>query len=319
MDKTEFAVYGKLIQGKKNISLESIEKDYVISKVLSSYQKLKMQETQLQGLIFKGGTLLAKKYLKYHRISVDLDFTHKDSNEIRLLKGKTREARIKKTIIPLIEAFKKIADLNGFDFQTSRTNIKYVQILNDRSVYKLYIYYNSFINGNEGVIKIEINFIEDLVYDCKEDTLFNLVEFLDIEKKRLSVINFDLVKVIIPQYDVREVMLEKVRAILTRNVLKERDVLDLYLLDKIYPLSKIDIGLIKRKVLSSEGFIQKVDKHLLRSIKLLQEKPQDFLKSDDDIELLLLVKINKEEYNDFKENILSFLVKVIRDIQFNGN
>ncbi len=315
MDKTEFAIYGKLIQSKKNISLESIEKDYVLSKVLSSYQKLKTQETQLQGLIFKGGTLLTKKYLNYHRISVDLDFTHKDSKEIRLLKGKTREARIKKTIIPLIEAFKKIADQNGFDFQTSRTNAKYVKILNDRSVYKLYLYYTSLINSNEEVVKIEINFIEDLVFKCKEDSLFNFAEFLGVEKKRLNVINYDLVKVSILQYDIREVMLEKVRAILTRNTLKERDILDLYLLDKLCPLNKINTSLIKRKVLSSEGFIQYVDKHLLRSIKILQEKTQDFLKSDDDIELLLLIELNKKDYVVFKENLLSFLIKIIKKIQ----
>jgi len=319
MDKAEFAIYGKLIQGKKNISLESVEKDYVLSKVLSSYQKLKLQETQLRGLVFKGGTLLAKKYLKYHRISVDLDFTHEDSNRIRALKGKTREARIKKTIIPIIESFKKIADQNGFDFQTSRTNTRYVQILNDRSVYKLYMYYTSLINSNEEVIKIEINFIEDLIFTCKEDKLLNFADFLGIEKKRLNVINYDLVEVSIPQYDVREVMLEKIRAILTRNALKERDVLDLYLLDKIYSLNKISISLIKRKVLSSEGFIKQVDKHLLKSIKLLQERPQDFLKSDDDIGLLLLVELNKEEYSAFKENILSFLIKIIQDIQIRGN
>lgn len=110
MDETEFAMYGKLIQEKRSIPLESIEKDYFLSKVLSSYQELKSKEIQLQELIFKGGTLLAKKHLKYHRISVDLDFTHKESNQIRLLGGKTRETKIKRLIIPLIESFKKIAD-----------------------------------------------------------------------------------------------------------------------------------------------------------------------------------------------------------------
>ena len=315
MDKTEFAVYGKLIQEKKNIPLESIEKDYVLSKILSSYQKIKSQETQLQGLIFKGGTLLAKKYLKYHRISVDLDFTHKESNKIRLLKGNTRDTKIKKTIIPIIESFKKIADQNGFDFQTSRTNPKYIKILNDRSVYKLFIYYNSLLNGNEEVIKIEINFIEDLIFNSVEDKLLNLAEFIKIEKKQLNVINYDLVEVTIPQYDIQEIMLEKIRAIFTRNALKERDVLDLYLLDKLYPLNKINPIFIKRKILSAEGYINRVENHLKKSIKLLNENPQDFLKSDDNIELLLLTEINKKEYQEFKEKLLQFFSKTMKDIQ----
>jgi len=315
MDKTEFAVYGKLIQEKKNIPLESIEKDYVLSKILSSYQKIKSQETQLQGLIFKGGTLLAKKYLEYHRISVDLDFTHKESNKIRLLKGNTRDTKIKKTIIPIIESFKKIADQNGFDFQTSRTNPKYIKILNDRSVYKLFIYYNSILNGNEEVIKIEINFIEDLIFNSVEDKLLNLAEFIKIEKKQLNVINYDLVEVTIPQYDIQEIMLEKIRAIFTRNALKERDVLDLYLLDKLYPLNKINPIFIKRKILSAEGYINRVENHLKKSIKLLNENPQDFLKSDDNIELLLLTEINKKEYQEFKEKLLQFFSKTMKYIQ----
>ena len=315
MDKTEFAVYGKLIQEKKNIPLESIEKDYVLSKILSSYQKIKSQETQLQGLIFKGGTLLAKKYFEYHRISVDLDFTHKESNKIRLLKGNTRDTKIKKTIIPIIESFKKIADQNGFDFQTSRTNPKYIKILNDRSVYKLFIYYNSLLNGNEEVIKIEINFIEDLIFNSVEDKLLNLAEFIKIEKKQLNVINYDLVEVTIPQYDIQEIMLEKIRAIFTRNALKERDVLDLYLLDKLYPLNKINPIFIKRKILSAEGYINRVENHLKKSIKLLNENPQDFLKSDDNIELLLLTEINKKEYQEFKEKLLQFFSKSMKDIQ----
>lgn len=202
---------------------------------------------------------------------------------------------------------------NNFDFQTSRTNNKYIKILNDRSVYKLFMYYNSFLSGGEEVIKIEINFVEDLVFDFCDGELFNLAEFLGIEKKRLNVINYGLAKVIIPQYDVREIMIEKIRAIVTRNALKERDVFDLYLLDKIYPINKLSLEYIKRKILCAEGFINNVENHLKKSIKLLQENPNEFLKSDDNLEVLLLVKINKKDYLRFKEILLQFLLKIIKD------
>jgi hypothetical protein len=72
---------------------------------------------------------------------------------------------------------------------------------------------------------------------------------------------------------------------------------------------------IKKKVISAEGFIQRVDKHLDKSIKILLENPQDFLKSDDNIDVLLLIKINKPDYHKFKEELLPLLQKIIIDIQ----
>src|SRR3989338_6383543 len=80
---------------KKNLNInatdEIIEKDLLLTLILAEFEKLELGKE----LILKGGTLLSRNYLKYHRFSEDLDFVHKASNKLRELKRSTREKRIK--------------------------------------------------------------------------------------------------------------------------------------------------------------------------------------------------------------------------------
>ncbi|MEK7111724.1 MAG: nucleotidyl transferase AbiEii/AbiGii toxin family protein, partial [Patescibacteria group bacterium] len=78
-------------QLKKHFNLansESIlEKDLLLTLILAEFEKLDLGKE----LIFKGGTLLSRNYLKYHRFSEDLDFVFKDSTSIRELTRSARE------------------------------------------------------------------------------------------------------------------------------------------------------------------------------------------------------------------------------------
>lgn len=95
------------------------------------------------------------------------DFTYKDSNRLRKIKRKNqREKEIKKVVIPLINEINIICDSIGFDFDTDRTNPQYIAIRNSRSVYIFYMYYDSLITGEKIPIKIELNFLEHILYDC---------------------------------------------------------------------------------------------------------------------------------------------------------
>ena len=73
---------------KKNFSLsvsdEIIQKDLLLTLVLAELESAGLERS----LFFKGGTLLSRNYLKYHRFSEDLDFVHKDSNKLRRAKQK---------------------------------------------------------------------------------------------------------------------------------------------------------------------------------------------------------------------------------------
>src|SRR3989338_6202590 len=83
---------------KRNMNLdvsdEIVKKDLFLTFILAEFEKHKLGDE----LIFKGGTLLSRNYLKYHRFSEDLDFVHKNSNELRELKRNAREKRIKQFI-----------------------------------------------------------------------------------------------------------------------------------------------------------------------------------------------------------------------------
>jgi len=59
------------IAEKYNFRFETIEKDFYLTLLLNSV------ESHLGGkIVFKGGTLLNKIHLNYHRLSEDLDFTY---------------------------------------------------------------------------------------------------------------------------------------------------------------------------------------------------------------------------------------------------
>ncbi len=102
-----------------------LEKDYVLSLFLSNWSKI--NSPNLDKLIFKGGTLLTKNYLKYHRISEDLDFTHKDSNYIRSIKSKNKkENEIKKRIVLILREIEEICKLSNLDFKNDRKDNRYI-------------------------------------------------------------------------------------------------------------------------------------------------------------------------------------------------
>src|SRR3989339_152997 len=68
-----------------------LEKDLLLTLILAEFEKMDLGKD----LIFKGGTLLSRNYLKYHRFSEDLDFVFKDSNAIRDLGRNPRERKVK--------------------------------------------------------------------------------------------------------------------------------------------------------------------------------------------------------------------------------
>src|SRR3989344_5567470 len=101
---------------KRNLNIpladEIVKKDLLLTLILSEMEKKDLGKD----LIFKGGTLLSRNYLKYHRFSEDLDFVHKDSSNIRELPRSTRERKIKKFIDFFTPELKKVADSLGLKF-----------------------------------------------------------------------------------------------------------------------------------------------------------------------------------------------------------
>ena len=121
-----FEKYISEVKQNMKISLadEIIKKDLILTFILAEFEKLGLGKE----LIFKGGTLLSRNYLKYHRFSEDLDFVFKDSNKIRLTKRHERERKIKLFIDIFVPKLKEVADSLDLDFSIDRSNQKYCTI-----------------------------------------------------------------------------------------------------------------------------------------------------------------------------------------------
>jgi len=290
-----------------------IEKDYLLSLFLSTWQNLRKIEriSALDDLIFKGGTLLMRNHLAYPRISEDLDFTHKRCEELRQMSQNKRVNAIRNLIIPILKDIKTVCDSCGFDFKTDRKESTYVTAYNHKSVYSLSMYRISNITTIPIRIKIEINFIEHLEYSTQIQTINHLVS----DNAVLASLGYHLVPLRISCYSLEEIVLEKYRAILTRDNPKQRDIYDLYQINKKkLDVFSIDMKKIQAKVNSGklasphfEGNLKKNCNNLLK---------EGFLESDDDISILSLSPVDPIEYNHFKKKLFKQLKILCKKVQY---
>ncbi len=71
IDKEKLKDIIPVIAGKMKFRPAIVEKDYYLTVILN-----KIEELFADKIVFKGGTLLNKVYLNYHRLSEDLDFVY---------------------------------------------------------------------------------------------------------------------------------------------------------------------------------------------------------------------------------------------------
>ena len=270
----------KQLQGKnKKLNPVMIKKDLILSYIL---QEIAVENKQL---IFKGGTCLSKCYLNYHRLSEDLDFT---LNIIDLSK-KERRNYIKQHILPLLT---KIANKYSLDFESKEfdgVGNRYCPVKQNNKLFKFLIYSNK---EDENPIKIEISIDELLVTKPK------IIEIKHIMDSKYVL--FPLLKTNILAYSLEEIIYEKVRAILTRDYIQERDIFDLYQINKLLKINVIDeSGFLKKlRNVRSERFLERLKK--LEEFKLF-----------DEIETMALVEIDKKEYLTFFEELKKLITKIV--------
>ena len=122
-----------------------IEKDYYCSVLL---EHLVAVET---GLVFKGGTCLAKVYAEFYRLSEDLDFVIPTSTEATRAERSRRAVVLKTAITALprqVPVFRIIQRLTGANNSTQYTAV---------------VGYTSFLGQQEESVKIEVGLREPLL------------------------------------------------------------------------------------------------------------------------------------------------------------
>ena len=290
-----------IIEVKKNLNLiasdEIIEKDLLLTLILAEFEKIGLGKE----LIFKGGTLLSRNYLNYHRFSEDLDFVHKDSSQIRELNRNARERRIKQFIDYFVPELKRLADSLGLEFSINRRDIKFCTILHGRSVYIFRIYYSE-----NRFIKVEINFVEKIINAPKEVSIKTITDFFD-SKELMFILGLDITNFRVLSYPLEEIILEKYRAILTRNELKERDLFDLFL---IKDSLKINTKQVIEKIKNSSLIKKELDKLITEKLSLLER--DEFFKSNEKIEDLAITEYNPKEFKEFKQKIKPILIEICK-------
>ena len=286
---------------------DKIEKDVIIHEILAD---LSDDDFFSDNLAFKGGTCLVKAYLGYYRFSEDMDFTWKNQD---VFKEKSRE-NIRREISKYMEKIGKtledIATKRGLCFKYEKSNVKYVNLGGSNKMVTFFILYDSEVTGKEISLKIQINFVECLLYPLQNKRLKSLasdkkeLEFFAKSSQYNNEIKFDV-------YDIKEILCEKIRAILTRRGIKTRDFLDVYLICKKYGMDLDEVNMNATKKLGfSLQMYAKYRENLKNKIDYIKTGKGLFVWEDG---MNLLEKIDMDEFYSFNKKLESFLGKIIQN------
>ena len=292
------------ISNKKNISRrDMIEKDLLLHQILLHLSKDKNFKEKYA---FKGGTCLIKAYFNYYRFSEDLDFTFINQD---LFKNKSKK-QIRKLISQELDLIINL--LNDFHkdlkFESDKSNQDFFEFGAGNIFTTIKVYYTSIETKKESFIKLQFNFMEKLFYPIKIMKLNSILKNNEDEFLYPDYFNFLFQKPEINCYDLNEILLEKVRAVLTRKGFKARDFID------IYKITNGDINKLK-----------KLEKKIIEKTKfsLIHEKYEENIKQKINSELYkigdeekLLINPLKKDFYDFIKDLEKYIQEIIKKISF---
>jgi len=207
--------------------------------------------------------------------------------------------------------FEKISEKRSLDFKCEKANKKYVELGGGNKFLTFKLWFPSII-GTETFIKIQINFVENIIFPVKKVKLKSICP----ESKELELlfpICYTEYRVIIPFniYDIREILCEKIRAILTRRGFKERDFIDIYFITNKF---NINLEELKKETLKKLRFAlklyQKYRRNLGEKISILNVENFPFGSEKH----LLIEKIDEKKFYSFLTKFMSWLKKLAENI-----
>jgi len=212
-----------------------IEKDLILHQLLLD---ISHDKHLTDNFLFKGGTCLIKHYLGYFRFSEDIDFTWRDQEVFTGMSQKSIRRHLSEVVDKTGAVFEGIAEKRRLDFRCDKGDRDYVELGGGNKTCTFKLWYDSEILGRRGFVKVQINFVEKLCFHADEAELKSLISdgSKEIEllfpqyREYLNPITFMV-------YDIREILCEKVRAILTRRGVKARDFVDVYLISEKFGIN----------------------------------------------------------------------------------
>lgn len=208
--------------------VDLVEKDVILHNLLSEISEDSMLR---RNLIFKGGTCLIKCYLGYYRFSEDLDFTWRDQKTFLNKSGKEIRRYLSDVIDEIGDRFERICEKAGLEFIYDKGDKRWVEIGGSNKMVTFKFWYESELLKTTSFIKVQINFVEDIIYPSINKDAVNLIEdrgTLNIESIFPEDYEKYTTEIVLPSYDIREILCEKVRSILLRRGVKARDFVDIH-------------------------------------------------------------------------------------------
>lgn len=202
-----------------------MEKDIIIHRILREIALSDIGSDYL----FKGGSCLVKCYFGYYRFSVDLDFTWRDQARWENLGKKKLRRELLKETTKFGNLLEVIATKAGIDFRNDIRNKNYVEFGSGNRMVTFKMWRN-----NE-LIKIQVNFVERILFDYKKVVARTLIDDVRISNEDKTYYEeflkfYQPIKLL--AYSKEEILCEKVRAILTRQTQKLRDFYDVFMIEK---------------------------------------------------------------------------------------
>jgi len=291
-----------------------LEKDVLLHKLLFYLSK---EKYFYENYLFKGGTSLIKGLISYYRFSEDADFTWINQNIFVNKSQKEIKKMLSKKINEIGFLIEKICSEINLDFKLDKSNKKYVEIggSNKMVTFKIW-YYSNFLKINS-FIKLQINFVEKIIFPKKELILNSLLKKENIELKKLFPKEYEIYcsKIKIKSYDIKEIACEKLRALLTRRGIKYRDVIDLYFIFKKFNIHPKE--LIKETELKTKFSLSYYEKYRINFKQKSKLELNEIIPENE--EGLLLKQINKKELYKFTKEVQEVLKKLRKEIKESTN
>jgi predicted nucleotidyltransferase component of viral defense system len=293
--------------------LDLIEKDIILHEILKDLSEGDFGKNYL----FKGGTCLIKCYLGYFLFSEDIDFTWRDQSKFQSFSQKKLRGILSNMIDEVGKTFEEISTKHGLEFKCLKGNRDYVELSGSNKICTFKLWYDSETLRRRSFIKMQINFVESLFYPSKMLELRSLLTDAEQASRReLEFLYPDqsnyLTKIPFAAYDVREILSEKIRAILTREGIKARDYLDVYIIEK-------KLGY------KPEEILEQAREKIRLSLKLYDRYRRNFDTKKEHIESLsfvwgeerslVLEELDEAGFYAFLEHFKGFLMEVVRNIE----
>lgn len=288
-NKNEFAKILERTAAQTSFPLRLLEKDYYITIVLSNINKLS------NNLVFKGGTCLSKIYYSYYRLSEDLDFTLKlsDNKSTRKIRSNAMQP-LKKSLKPFLN---KIGmSVRNLEKAGHRESTQYVY----------YLEYSSVVLSKREYIKLEVGI------------RFNPLSRLESKKVNHKFLHpFTKEPLfeggIVNCLGLKELVAEKMRAAATRKTIASRDFYDLgFLLSENFNFTDKDQIKLFKKKLKEDNYSTDLQKYRI-NLGRTNAEIEDMLSRMKD-ELVPVLTLSEQEKFDIKKT-LTDLNRIFRNLK----